>query len=101
MKRFFRFVMMLMLLLPTICGVGQQVAVAETDTLTFTLHKLVFPENGMPDESQNDGDERLKDYDGLNGVTYDVYDVTTDFYRLLEASQKIRQQRKFNLNYRI
>lgn len=87
MKRFVRVVMMLMLLLPTICGMEQQTAAAEADTLTFTLHKLVFPENGMPDESQNDGDERLKDYDGLNGVTYDVYDVTTDFYRLLQEKE--------------
>lgn len=86
MKKLVRFTMMLLFLLPIICGMGQQAA-AEADTLTFTLHKLVFPENGLPDESQNDGDERLKDYDGLNGVTYDVYDVTTDFYRLLEASQ--------------
>ncbi|MDU5336212.1 SpaH/EbpB family LPXTG-anchored major pilin [Enterococcus sp.] len=87
MKRLVRFTMILMLLLPTICGVGQQAVAAEADTLTFTLHKLVFPENGMPDESQNDGDERLKDYDGLNGVTYDVYDVTTDFYRLLQDKE--------------
>lgn len=103
MKRFVRVVMMLMLLLPTICGMEQQTAAAEADTLTFTLHKLVFPENGMPDESQNDGDERLKDYDGLNGVTYDVYDVTTDFYRLLqekEAEEVQAELKNMNLSDR-
>lgn len=85
MKKLVRLIMMLLVLLSTASEISNRVAAAETDTITFILHKLVFPENGMPEAVPNDGDERLKDYDGLNGVTFDVYDVTEDFYRLLNS----------------
>ncbi|MGM0167751.1 hypothetical protein IGI39_002735 [Enterococcus sp. AZ135] len=88
MKKFIRSLMMLAILFSGFLGMGGQADAAETDTMAFTLHKLVFPENGMPEASQNEGDERLKDYDGLNGVTFDVYDVTADFYRLLAESEE-------------
>lgn len=86
MKKLVRLIMLLVVLLSTVLGMSGRVAAAETDSITFTLHKLVFPENALPEASQNDGDERLKDYDGLNGVTFDVYDVTADFNRLLDES---------------
>ena len=86
MKKLVRLIMLFAVLLSTVLGMSGRVAAAETDSITFTLHKLVFPENALPEASQNDGYERLKDYDGLNGVTFDVYDVTADFNRLLDES---------------
>lgn len=56
------------------------------DEVNIILHKLVFPENKLPEESENTGEERLKEYAGLNDVTFEVYDVTTDFYRLLDET---------------
>lgn len=87
MKKFLRSIMMVAMLLSVFLGMRGYADAVETDTMTFILHKLVFPENGMPEPSQNEGDERLKDYDGLNGVTFDVYDVTADYYRFLGETE--------------
>lgn len=86
MKKVVRLVMLLTIILP-LFWVKTDQAQAETETVAVTLHKLVFPENGMPQESENTGEERLKEYPGLNGVTFDVYDVTKDFYQALAESQ--------------
>lgn len=84
MKKLVRLLMLSTIILTALLGLAVPVKAAET--ISFTLHKLVFPEDQMPTPSQNDGKERLKQYAGLNGVTYDVYDVTKDFYQLLAAS---------------
>ncbi|MGG5371261.1 SpaH/EbpB family LPXTG-anchored major pilin [Enterococcus sp. AZ196] len=86
MRKLIRLITMLTILFSIFFGMGSRVGAESADTITFTLHKLVFPENKMPDPTLNDGDERLTDYDGLNGVTFDVYDVTSDFYCLLNES---------------
>lgn len=66
---------------------------AEADTngsgnVTFTLHKLLFKNGEVPDEVLNDGSSNpfadqtlLKDYEGLNGAAFSVYDVTSEFYQ--------------------
>ncbi|GCF94742.1 cell wall surface anchor protein [Enterococcus florum] len=60
-------------------------ALAE-ESVEFTLHKIVFPANQMPEETQNTGEERLQQYQGLNNVTFEVYDVTADFYQALDVA---------------
>ncbi len=67
----------------------------ETPDVTFRLHKIVFPEGQMPDAAANTGDtsgkhaDLLKEYRGLNGVTFDVYDVTERFYQLRKDGQSV------------
>ncbi|WP_265459108.1 SpaH/EbpB family LPXTG-anchored major pilin [Enterococcus sp. HY326] len=57
--------------------------------VNFVLHKIVFPDGAAPEsEILNSGTEDgqlvnlLEDYRGLNGVTFDVYDVSQQYYQL-------------------
>ncbi|EPH95324.1 LPXTG-motif protein cell wall anchor domain protein [Enterococcus faecalis 13-SD-W-01] len=80
---------------------------AEADTngsgnVTFTLHKLLFKNGEVPDEVLNDGSSNpfadqtlLKDYEGLNGAAFSVYDVTSEFYQKKAAglsTEKAQQE---------
>lgn len=52
--------------------------------VTLSVHKILFQAGSVPSSIQNDGtnvDSRsLKDYRGLNGVTFSIYDVSKQFY---------------------
>lgn len=75
------------------------------DGVNIIIHKVLIPNGQMPDaEIQNDGKadgqtaDLLKDYQGLNGVTFEVYDVTDSFYKLreensVEEAQQILSQK--------
>ena len=47
----------------------------------ITLHKLLFPNGQLPENQPSDGQEKelLQTYRGLNGATFQVYDVTESF----------------------
>lgn len=73
-------------------------AQSEINTVQFTLHKLLFENDKLPDVQLNTGQEQsfLQDYRGLNEVTFAAYDVTDTFYQLRgegmngeDAQQKI------------
>ncbi|MDU5336209.1 SpaH/EbpB family LPXTG-anchored major pilin [Enterococcus sp.] len=82
MKKLVKLIMMLAITLPFFSCGADRVEAGEADMITFNLHKIVFPEHGIPGASQDEANENS----GLNGVTFDVYDVTDDFYQLLERS---------------
>jgi fimbrial isopeptide formation D2 family protein/LPXTG-motif cell wall-anchored protein len=75
---------------------------ADTGNVTFTLHKLLFKNGEVPDEVLNDGTQNpfsdqtlLKDYEGLNGAVFSVYDVTDEFYQKKAAglsTEKAQQE---------
>lgn len=78
-----------MLVLPVFVTKGAHVDAAEdTNTVTFALHKIAFTNGEMPEDVDNTGDyegyhqELLKEYRGLNDVTFEVYDMTSAFYDL-------------------
>ncbi len=68
-------------------------------TTTITLHKLLINDKHNSDEMivQNDGSltpaglENLQEHTGLNGVTFTVYDVTSDFYQLRESGKSVEE----------
>lgn len=92
MKRLVRIMMTLSILLAAFPFAGATQALAEDSetNVDFILHKLAIPSSEMPDNIQNDGTDTgeaadlLKDYEGLNGVTFAVYDVTAAFYQKRE-----------------
>jgi|GEM_PF-221841 len=68
----------------TVQAAGEDQASAFDETVTVVLHKLLFDSGTLPDRAFNDGSQNpfLKDYDGLNGATFSVYDVSEAFYQL-------------------
>ena len=62
----------------------------ETEMVQITLHKLLFPNGQLPKNHPNDGQEKalLQTYRGLNGVTFQVYDVTDSFYHLRKRAKR-------------
>lgn len=62
---------------------NQQVAAATDDTVTVAIHALLFDEREAPEQdATNDGDHNpFVEGDGLNGIEYSVYDVTTEYWR--------------------
>jgi fimbrial isopeptide formation D2 family protein/LPXTG-motif cell wall-anchored protein len=76
-------------------------AEAEASQVTFTLHKLLFKNGTVPNERLNDGTNNpfseqtmLKDYIGLNGATFSVYDVTDIFYEKKAAGLSTEKAQK-------
>lgn len=94
MKRWVKYLAFLALLVPFFFS-GSQAQAAETDSVNFILHKIVFPNGEMPDDFQNTGDRTgeheslLQDYRGLNDVTFDVYDVSQHFYELRAKGESV------------
>ncbi|WP_313630723.1 SpaH/EbpB family LPXTG-anchored major pilin [Enterococcus devriesei] len=97
MKKFLRIFLVLSFLLPIIGLNASSVHAEENNQVQFILHKIVFPEGQIPDETKNTGrlddahGELLKDYRGLDGVTFDVYDLTKEFYQLRENGQSVEE----------
>lgn len=83
MRKLVRLVMMLAIILPALSYRTDRVEAEEAKTITFNLHKIAYPEQ----ETSRDSQEGSNGNSGLNGVAFDVYDVTEDFYRLLERSE--------------
>lgn len=50
------------------------------------MHKLLFTEGNLPDPQKNTGEEQVffQEAQGLNEVSFSVYDVTASFYQLRE-----------------
>lgn len=82
MKKLIRLIMMLAIVLPALSYGADRVEAKETETIPFNLHKIAYPEQGTSRDGQDASDGKS----GLNGIAFDVYDVTEDFYRLLERS---------------
>ena len=61
------------------------------------MHKIVFPEGQQPQDTPNTGriDDQhanlLKEYHGLNNVTFTVFDVSKEFYELREQGATVEQ----------
>ena len=71
----------------------QKTSAAEQD-VTITLHKLLFENGNVPDEIQNDGQTNpflSNNYEGINGVTFAVYDISEVFYKLRNAGMTVEQ----------
>ena len=102
-RNLFFYLAALMLVLPLLFSFKAGEAKAETsDEVTITLHKLLFKNGQVPDETPNDGktnpfaesQEMLKDYRGLNGVTFEVYDISDDYYQLRKDGKTAEQAQK-------
>ncbi|MGO3780595.1 MAG: SpaH/EbpB family LPXTG-anchored major pilin [Enterococcus viikkiensis] len=98
MKRLVRVVMLVSLLLaalPFVGGTQVMAANEANENIDFILHKLAIPSSEMPEKILNDGKndgktaELLKDYKGLDGVTFAVYDISEEFY---QARAKLREE---------
>ncbi|MBD9904341.1 SpaH/EbpB family LPXTG-anchored major pilin, partial [Enterococcus faecium] len=66
--------------------------------ITFTLHNRMFETDKMPSISQNDGiniPDNFQGVKGLNGVTFAIYDVSDEFYKLRSEGSSVEDaQRK-------
>lgn len=97
MKKLLKYLALMILVLPVFMLNGMTSQAAETGTVTVMLHKIVFPNGEMPDEIANTGDasgthaDLLQDYRGLNGVTFEAYDVTAAFYELRAAGKSVEE----------
>lgn len=95
MKKVFRAFFVLALFLPLISMKSTPADAADSQTVDFVLHKIVFPDGQMPEASKNTGKmddahaDLLKDYRGLNGVTFEVYDMSKDFYQLRREGRSV------------
>lgn len=71
----------------------QAVTATEPDMVQITLHKLLFPNGQLPENQPSDGQEKelLQTYRGLNGATFQVYDVTESFYHLREKGKTVEE----------
>lgn len=84
--------MALVCLLPlgaVLLGFGDSASAAIED-ITVTLHKKKmddFPTEGLENTGElMEGDDQFGKYDPLPGIDFTAYDVTEDFYRLLNAT---------------
>ena len=69
-----------------------EAVVPDDDAVTVTLHKLLFDFDKMPDSILNDGQIiEDDDYAKLNGVTFEVYDVTEDLMTHLSDGLTIEE----------
>lgn len=72
---------------------------AETNSLQVDVHELIISEGQKPPEksvgeaSRNE-EKLLRDYQGVNGVTVEVYDKTKQFYLLREAGKSLEEAQK-------
>lgn len=96
MKRFARVLMLGVMLLTSLqCLLPVQAADKTVDVI---LHKIALPEGKLPPVPiENDGTDSgkaadlLKDYEGLNGVTFEVYDVSKSFYDLRKNGATVKE----------
>lgn len=69
----------------------------KTTQIQVVLHKIAFPEGELPQDTPNTGKiddqhaELLKEYHGLNNVTFDVFDVSRKFYDLRQQGLTTEQ----------
>ncbi|MDM8213585.1 pilin N-terminal domain-containing protein [Enterococcus hirae] len=76
------------LVIPMFFGLAQPVKAATNDQVTITLHKVAFEGQLPEDKIVNTGGE-ITDWKGgkpLSGITFEVYDVTNDFYQWQTAN---------------
>ncbi|MDT2614049.1 SpaH/EbpB family LPXTG-anchored major pilin [Enterococcus dongliensis] len=93
------FLLFAFLLLPLSLQLGEQkVSAAESQQVTFILHKLLFENGAMPEAVQNDGTTApaalLKNTTGLNDATFSIYDVSDEFYKLREAGRSVEEAQR-------
>lgn len=78
--------------------IGSPTVSARESPITFTLHNRMFESDKMPSISQNDGiniPDNFQGVKGLNGVTFAIYDVSDEFYKLLSEGSSVEDaQRK-------
>lgn len=71
-------------------GFGDSASAATPENITVTLHKKKmddFPTGGIQNTGElMEGDDQFGKYDPMPGVEFTAYDVTEDFYRLLNAT---------------
>ncbi len=97
MKNILRIFLALFFLLPIVGMSASSAHAEENNHEQIILHKIVFPEGQMPDETKNTGRlddahaELLKDYRGLDGVTFEAYDLTKEFYQLRKNGQSVEE----------
>lgn len=97
MKKLLKYLALMILVLPVFMLNGMTSQAAETGTVTVMLHKIVFPNGEMPEKIANTGDasgthaDLLQDYRGLNGVTFEAYDVSNEFYVLRKAGKTVEE----------
>ncbi len=74
----------------------ESIAQSEADTVQIILHQLLFEYGEMPDEQFHTGQEQayLTNTQGLNDVTFTVYDVTESFYQLHKEGVSIEEAQK-------
>lgn len=97
MKKMFKYLSLLLLLLPIFSMNGNRVngAELESNSVTIILHKIAFPNGEMPTEIANTGNlagqhqDLLQEYRGLNGVTFEVYDMTDKFYEMRSSGSTV------------
>lgn len=77
-------------------GTTSQIRAATTETVTLSVHKLLFEDGQLPDLQTNGGvlsQEDLPAYRGLNGVTFSLYDVTDHYYSYVKKGLTKEQVR--------
>lgn len=86
----------MLLFLPLLMGMAPAQQEQATQ-VQIILHKIVFPEGQQPQDTPNTGriDDQhanlLKEYHGLNDVTFTVFDVSKEFYELREQGATVEQ----------
>lgn len=99
MKKLAKYFALLLLLLPifTVKGNDVTAAGAEDSDVTIVLHKIIFPNGEMPEDIANTGgmngahQDLLQEYQGLNDVTFEVYDMTAQFYALRAKGDTVEE----------
>ncbi len=83
----------ILFLIPLLLTIGSQRSAAQNipnqssnEQVQIILHKLLFTEGNLPDPQKNTGEEQVffQEAQGLNEVSFSVYDVTASFYQLRE-----------------
>lgn len=83
----------ILFLIPLLLTIGSQRSAAQhipnqssNEQVQIILHKLLFTEGNLPDPQKNTGEEQVffQEAQGINEVSFSVYDVTASFYQLRE-----------------
>ncbi len=89
----------ILFLIPLLLTIGSQRSAAQNipnqssnEQVQIILHKLLFTEGNLPDPQKNTGEEQVffQEAQGLNEVSFSVYDVTASFYQLREQRTRDR-----------
>ncbi|KAF1291096.1 SpaH/EbpB family LPXTG-anchored major pilin [Candidatus Enterococcus leclercqii] len=95
MKKVMKIALFALLVIPTLLIAGGRAEAAGEENVDFILHKIVFPDGQLPEDLPNIGDttgehaDLLKEYRGLNDVTFAAYDVSEEFYQLRKEGQSV------------